>query len=207
MKANQKFANADEAVSPVIGVILMVAITVVLAAVVFVLVNNLTGDAGEASMDITGTRDEGKDRIDIITASSNADWAEIELFVEFEQGSSTVNAGNTANMICWEVQSAATANYAGAIDTTDPTTGEPSDGTDAGCAGAGSGADGDGYVLVRDAATPVTGGSFIEFCGAGETALAASVGTELASVSLKLRDVNTNTLIEEYSFSNVAACA
>lgn len=34
----------DEAVSPVIGVILMVAITVVLAAVVFVLVNNLSAN-------------------------------------------------------------------------------------------------------------------------------------------------------------------
>ncbi|HUR25979.1 MAG TPA: archaellin/type IV pilin N-terminal domain-containing protein, partial [Candidatus Thermoplasmatota archaeon] len=40
-KANQAFKQNDEAVSPVIGVILMVAITVVLAAVVFVLVSNL----------------------------------------------------------------------------------------------------------------------------------------------------------------------
>ena len=48
-KANQKFVQADEAVSPVIGVILMVAITVVLAAVVFVLVSNLskTSDKSE----------------------------------------------------------------------------------------------------------------------------------------------------------------
>lgn len=42
MKANQAFKANDEAVSPVIGVILMVAITVVLAAVVFVLVSNLS---------------------------------------------------------------------------------------------------------------------------------------------------------------------
>ena len=42
-KANQAFKQNDEAVSPVIGVILMVAITVVLAAVVFVLVSNLGG--------------------------------------------------------------------------------------------------------------------------------------------------------------------
>lgn len=37
-----KFKNNNEGVSPVIGVILMVAITVVLAAVVFVLVNDLS---------------------------------------------------------------------------------------------------------------------------------------------------------------------
>ena len=42
-KANQAFKNNEDAVSPVIGVILMVAITVVLAAVVFVLVTKLSG--------------------------------------------------------------------------------------------------------------------------------------------------------------------
>lgn len=44
MKANQAFSRDDEAVSPVIGVILMVAITVVLAAVVFVLVTRLANN-------------------------------------------------------------------------------------------------------------------------------------------------------------------
>lgn len=52
-KANQKFVQADEAVSPVIGVILMVAITVVLAAVVFVLVSNLS-KTSETGARITG---------------------------------------------------------------------------------------------------------------------------------------------------------
>ena len=39
MKANQKFLRSDDAVSPVIAVILMVAITVVLAATVYVWVS------------------------------------------------------------------------------------------------------------------------------------------------------------------------
>jgi archaeal type IV pilus assembly protein PilA len=39
MKANRKFVNGDEAVSPVIAVILMVAITVVLAATVYLWVS------------------------------------------------------------------------------------------------------------------------------------------------------------------------
>lgn len=46
MKANRKFLNDDEGVSPVIAVILMVAITVVLAATVFVLVNDLGKNVG-----------------------------------------------------------------------------------------------------------------------------------------------------------------
>jgi archaeal type IV pilus assembly protein PilA len=44
MKANRKFVQEDEAVSPVIAVILMVAITVVLAATVFVLVSDIGGN-------------------------------------------------------------------------------------------------------------------------------------------------------------------
>lgn len=53
MKANQAFRKNDEAVSPVIGVILMVAITVVLAAVVFVLVTRLANNQGNQSPTIS----------------------------------------------------------------------------------------------------------------------------------------------------------
>lgn len=66
MKANQAFRNADEAVSPVIGVILMVAITVVLAAVVFVLVSNLSGDQQDTvNASIQANADSATDRINI----------------------------------------------------------------------------------------------------------------------------------------------
>ena len=43
MKANRKFKNEDEAVSAVIGVILMVAITVAIAATVYVYVSGMLG--------------------------------------------------------------------------------------------------------------------------------------------------------------------
>ena len=59
-KANQAFKQADEAVSPVIGVILMVAITVVLAAVVFVLVSNLS-DSGDQAPQMSFTKDPDSD--------------------------------------------------------------------------------------------------------------------------------------------------
>ncbi|MEK6985029.1 MAG: type IV pilin N-terminal domain-containing protein [Candidatus Thermoplasmatota archaeon] len=61
MKANQAFRNADEAVSPVIGVILMVAITVVLAAVVFVLVSGLSGDQKDQAPSLSFSK---KDDVD-----------------------------------------------------------------------------------------------------------------------------------------------
>ena len=43
MKANRKFVEGEEAVSAVIGVILMVAITVAIAATVYVYVSGMLG--------------------------------------------------------------------------------------------------------------------------------------------------------------------
>jgi len=48
MKANRKFSKDEEAVSPVIGVILMVAITVILAAVIAAFVFGMGGNLTEA---------------------------------------------------------------------------------------------------------------------------------------------------------------
>jgi len=75
MKANQAFVNNEEAVSPVIGVILMVAITVVLAAVVFVLVSDLGGDT-ENTPTMSFDKDETANTLNIISAS-DADWGDI----------------------------------------------------------------------------------------------------------------------------------
>ena len=76
-KANQKFVQADEAVSPVIGVILMVAITVVLAAVVFVLVSNLS-KSGQKAPDVAFSTDETRDRITLVTAQNELKYGDFE---------------------------------------------------------------------------------------------------------------------------------
>jgi flagellin-like protein len=69
MKANQTFRRNDEAVSPVIGVILMVAITVVLAAVVFILVNDL-GQSGEDAPDMGFTKNNDACTVTVVKAPS-----------------------------------------------------------------------------------------------------------------------------------------
>lgn len=55
MKANQKFLKSEEAVSPVIAVILMVAITVVLAATVYVWVSGFGAQTSQPSMSVALT--------------------------------------------------------------------------------------------------------------------------------------------------------
>lgn len=58
MKANRKFMlGNDDAVSPVIAVILMVAITVVLAATVYVWVSGFGGSSGQPAKTIALTSD------------------------------------------------------------------------------------------------------------------------------------------------------
>lgn len=81
MKANQNFRRDDEAVSPVIGVILMVAITVVLAAVVFILVNDL-GSSEEDAPDMGFSKDNDAGTITIVKAPSGSnilDWSDLSV--------------------------------------------------------------------------------------------------------------------------------
>lgn len=67
----------DEAVSPVIGVILMVAITVVLAAVVFVLVTNLS-NTNELPPDITWRYDTDG-TLQVISADTGTNWNDLSI--------------------------------------------------------------------------------------------------------------------------------
>lgn len=67
------FKQNEEAVSPVIGVILMVAITVVMAALVFVLVSDLT-EFGDPAPDVQFVRDSGD--LVVFKAPSGLDWSE-----------------------------------------------------------------------------------------------------------------------------------
>lgn len=81
MKANQKFVETEEAVSPVIGVILMVAITVVLAAVVFVLVSNLS-EGGDQAPTMGFSKDESADRLNLISADAGLDWSQFNIVMD-----------------------------------------------------------------------------------------------------------------------------
>lgn len=65
-----------EAVSPVIGVILMVAITVVLAAVVFVLVSDIGNQPEEAPRVILQTEDGGGN-FTVISTNTDIPWSDI----------------------------------------------------------------------------------------------------------------------------------
>ena len=104
MKANQRFQN-DEAVSPVIAVILMVAITVVLAATVYIWVTSFSSTQGggeQATVQATAIDRDSNSKTDsirlLLSNAPNAPYANATMSV-------TVNGtsmdGSTSNkMMC-----------------------------------------------------------------------------------------------------------
>jgi flagellin-like protein len=78
MKANKKSRVPDErAVSAVIGVILMVAITVAIAATVYVYVSGMIGGTKDQTANIACITDSGTNRIIITSAGANIQWRDI----------------------------------------------------------------------------------------------------------------------------------
>ena len=65
MKANRKFVDGEEAVSAVIGVILMVAITVAIAATVYVYVSGMLSPSPSRATNIAGTVSTNSTQISI----------------------------------------------------------------------------------------------------------------------------------------------
>ncbi len=78
MKANRKFKEADErAVSAVIGVILMVAITVAIAATVYVYVSGMIGGTKNQTPNVACTTDSTANKVTVATADANIKWSDI----------------------------------------------------------------------------------------------------------------------------------
>ena len=75
MKANRKFKQENEAVSAVIGVILMVAITVAIAATVYVYVSGMLTPGGQKNPELAAIADDVNNRITITKISEdNLEW-------------------------------------------------------------------------------------------------------------------------------------
>ena len=82
MKANRKFVNDEEAVSAVIGVILMVAITVAIAATVYVYVSGILGTSPDVTPSIQFQKDNADKTLQVSQADPlNLDWSKVNITV------------------------------------------------------------------------------------------------------------------------------
>jgi flagellin-like protein len=83
MKANKKFRETDErAVSAVIGVILMVAITVAIAATIYVYIAGMMGGTKDQTANIACITDSATNRITITSAGANIQWRDIVVITD-----------------------------------------------------------------------------------------------------------------------------
>ena len=96
MKANRNFSKDEEAVSPVIGVILMVAITVILAAVIAAFVFGMGGSLKEAppTVSITVSNNAADTTLDVKVVHSGG-----ELLKGSEWKISCVGEGDTPRFV------------------------------------------------------------------------------------------------------------
>jgi len=84
MKANRKFRDGEEAVSAVIGVILMVAITVAIAATVYVYVSGMIGTGGDTTptLQFTKVDQATTETLTVISADpENIEWADLTIII------------------------------------------------------------------------------------------------------------------------------
>jgi flagellin-like protein len=104
MKANRKFIQADErAVSAVIGVILMVAITVAIAATVYVYVSGMIGGGSTKTPSIACVPNNTNNLVTIVSADPDIDWADINITIlanntlppHYQTKAGKVTAGDT----------------------------------------------------------------------------------------------------------------
>lgn len=132
MKANRKFVQADEAVSPVIAVILMVAITVVLAATVFVLVSDIGSNTSKNAPQMGWSDDETNDKWSVSQAPNQVGWQAFQIrqsagvgtikvalnpAADYDAGTGPCTAANTPAGCVWQTVTTAyaTLNFNGNI--------------------------------------------------------------------------------------------
>lgn len=79
MKKNKKIIEKEAGVSAVIGVILMVAITVAIAATVYVYVSGMIGGPGQQTPTVQFVVDSGDNTLQISTADPDVTWTDIKI--------------------------------------------------------------------------------------------------------------------------------
>jgi flagellin-like protein len=92
MKANRKFVEGEEAVSAVIGVILMVAITVAIAATVYVYVSGMLGGGPSATATVSLVQTGNYITLQKVESESRIPWGSVLLNLVDNNGANQTDA-------------------------------------------------------------------------------------------------------------------
>ncbi|MHB8634721.1 MAG: type IV pilin [Thermoplasmatota archaeon] len=194
MKANQTFKHNEEAVSPVIGVILMVAITVVLAAVVFVLVTKLSSNNSTSAPTLSMSTDSVADKLTVSSAGTGADWSRIKVSVGQCTLASNLDAIAVGNGASTTVHQNAVAHVGASAANTATLV------SAANCASAVA-------VQVAATATPITAGDFLNFCFETQSTQATATGATATNAVVTVTDSVANQQLGTWTLTNINKCA
>jgi flagellin-like protein len=191
-KANRAFVRNEEAVSPVIGVILMVAITVVLAAVVFVLVSNL-GKSSNSAPTFALSRDDATDRLSVTSADSDADWNRLAIKGPAQQDAAVGPPVVAGVHLHFGLNAAATDASGDCGTDAAPASPMPAD-----CVLSSN-------TEITGAADLMSAGEYLEFCNDSDGA-AAGTNTAATGVTFTIVDTTANQVIGTFTFNDIAGC-
>lgn len=181
MIRNPSVRSDETAVSPVLATILLVVITLAVAATVFAFLDP-SGESAKSVPAISWKLDETLDRLTVVTAAKDADWnriaAQSSSCVQ-NAPSTVVNLGSAANLYNVEaVDGASAAN-------------------DLNQSGAGSACGPASRKTITDDLTPIRAGDFLDFCASPVSAL---------DVQIELVDRTAPTLFLKTKFVDVQSC-
>ena len=202
MKANRKYIlKADEhAVSAVIGVILMVAITVAIAATVYYYVTTMMPKSSNTAPTFQLHADEVTDRLIVSSASQGSDWVRLAL----KSNVGAAISGDAINTVYFSLKTDVTSIKA-AADWNEVA-------TDFAALQAGpttTQAEGwplpiDTVVQITQGSLPMTATDYLDFEGALST---TGVGAAVPQVSFTVLDTASNQEIGTYTFTSIQATA
>jgi len=114
MKANRKFKmDEDDAVSAVIGVILMVAITVAIAATVYVYVSGMIGSSPQSAPSMQFVKDDISDKLTVASADpGDLTWDQFAVIIDNSE-ITDLRLHASGNIYVWNTSATPDAWYLG----------------------------------------------------------------------------------------------
>lgn len=170
------FASDPDAVSPIIAVLLAVAMTVLLAGVVFVVVSGISGNKSQSAPTPVMTVDDVHDRLSVVAAVVGADWTRILVSATTCTTGGIINIGSSG--ASHQNQAASVANTYTAV-------------SNSGCTGLNP------KVQVAPSGVAIAAGDFLAFCTSGGTATA---------VTITMTDTVANVIVGSYTFTSIGPC-
>lgn len=174
----------DEAVSPIVSTLLMVALTVVLVVAILMVISGYSTDGSSAPAAVAWTMDDDADRIILRSAQGHSDWARLAVHVAECDQSADYSVGRVG-----ATEGISNGKYFN--EPADPSGAALNEGAPGASCGSGV------LVPLADALAPAWADDYLEFC---------ADGGPMSTVTIEIVDTAANAMIHKATFIGIAAC-